>query len=248
MRIGIIRFPASGGAQDVLYALGLMGIDAKYVWHELEDRSAETAEKSAGFELDRFDALIIPGGSSFGDYVRPGAIAAHSPVMQAVKAYAAAGGRVLGIGNGFQVLCEAGLLPGTLAQNKSLKFVGCDVALRIDATCDFFALEAGEVVDLPLAAGFARYYCDNETLAALQAGKQIVLRYSTELGDDMDAEATEKLGVGSLDNIAGICNEARNVVGLMAHPERAVEDFSGSTEGRAFFNFAATTSAIGGAS
>jgi phosphoribosylformylglycinamidine synthase len=178
--------------------------------------------------------VILPGGFSYGDYLRAGAIARFSPVMQAVKAFAAAGGLVLGICNGFQILCESGLLPGALMRNRSLKFICQFVHIRVEATTMPFThlYEVGQVLRLPIAHADGNYYCDAETLVELQRENRILFRYCDEQGQVTD----ETNPNGSLDNIAGICNRERNVLGLMPHPERASEEILGSSDGRTLFH------------
>ncbi len=206
-RVGVIQFPGSNCELDALEAVRLLGGDAEILWHG----DATTAG---------VDAVIVPGGFAHGDYLRPGAIARFSPVMAAVGEFAAAGGPVVGICNGFQVLTEAGLLPGALQKNRGLKFLCTTVELRVESTDSVLTSEAslGEVLRVPINHFEGNYTCSPETLAHLQAEEQIVLRYVDNPN-------------GSTDDIAGICNEGRNVVGLMPHPERAISDLLGSQDG-----------------
>lgn len=219
-RFAVLQFPASNCDQDCVHAVRVMGHEARLLWHK------ETT-------LGGVDAVIIPGGFSYGDYLRCGAIARFSPVMQAVKEFAAAGGLVLGICNGFQILCEAGLLPGALIRNRSLQFRCETVFLRTANVDSAFtaATPAGLLLRIPIAHGEGCYYADRETLMELQAHRQILWQYGSQRGELTD-EANPN---GSLLNIAGICNRAGNVAGLMPHPERAAEPILGSVDGRWIF-------------
>jgi len=221
MKFAIIRFPGSNCDQDCFHALNdFPGASADYVWHK--DSS-----------LEGFDAVIVPGGFSYGDYLRCGAIARFSPIMQSVKEFAAQGGLVIGICNGFQILCESGLLPGALVRNRDLHFICDDVDLRIEHTDTPFtnAAQTGDVLRVPVAHGEGCYFADDETLAKLNAEKRILLRYSDAQGQVTEAANPN----GSRENIAGICNEGRNVFGLMPHPERACDSLLGSVDGRVIF-------------
>ncbi len=217
MRFGIVTFPGSNGDHDALMAVRLgLGQPAELVWHTETDLSA-------------YDCLIIPGGFSYGDYLRPGAIARFAPVMEAVKREAEAGKPILGICNGFQILTEAGLLPGALLRNASLEFV-CDwVFVRVERTDTPWTsrLAAGTVLRLPIAHGDGRYYVDERTLAELERAGQVVFRY-VDADGRVAAEANPN---GSVANIAGVCNAQRNVVGLMPHPERAYDRSIGGDDG-----------------
>ena len=206
-RVGVVQFPGSNCELDALEAVRMLGGDAEILWHG--DQT-----------VDGVDAVIVPGGFAHGDYLRPGAIARFSPVMSAVVDFARAGGPVVGICNGFQVLTEAGMLPGALQKNRGLKFLCTTVELRVESTDSVLTSEAseGDVLRVPINHFEGNYTCSPETLAALQANEQIVLRYVTNPN-------------GSMDDIAGICNAGRNVVGLMPHPERAVSDLLGSQDG-----------------
>lgn len=219
MKFGVIQFPGTNCEQDSVHAVRHLGFQAEYVWHK------ETS-------VAGFDALILPGGFSYGDYLRSGAIARFSPVMAEVVRFAEAGGPVIGICNGFQVLTEAHLLPGALIRNKKLKFLCQTVHLQVqDSACQWLDLEPGALVDIPISHHDGNYVCSEEELKRLQDGRQVVLRYCEANGSVLSGSAPN----GSLDNIAGICNEAGNVFGLMPHPERVVDGVSGSVEGAAFF-------------
>ncbi|MCB1030123.1 MAG: phosphoribosylformylglycinamidine synthase subunit PurQ [Acidimicrobiales bacterium] len=206
-RIGVVLFPGSNCEFDSLEAVRALGGEGEILWH-------------GDATTNGVDAVIVPGGFAHGDYLRPGAIARFSPVMSAVTEFARSGGPVVGICNGFQVLTEAGLLPGALQKNAGLKFVCTTVELRVDSTNSALTSEAnlGDVLRVPINHFEGNYTCSAETLASLQANDQIVLRYVDNPN-------------GSVDDIAGICNEGRNVVGLMPHPERAISDLLGSADG-----------------
>ena len=193
--------------------------------------------------LNAYDALIIPGGFSYGDYLRAGALARFSPVMDSVKKFAASGRFVLGICNGFQILCEAGLLPGALIRNRDLHFICEHVFVRVETSDTPYTNEmsAQSVLRIPIAHAEGNYVCDDQTLAELQRDDRIVFRYCDQNGNVTDAANPN----GSRDNIAGICNSSRNVLGLMPHPERACEDLLGSSDGRDIFrSLAATLAAV----
>ena len=206
-RVGVVQFPGSNCELDALEAVRLLGGDAEILWH-------------GDATVAGVDAVIVPGGFAHGDYLRPGAIARFSPVMTSVKDFAESGGPVVGICNGFQVLTEAGMLPGALQKNRGLKFLCTTVELRVDSTDSVLTSEAaeGDVLRVPINHFEGNYTCAPETLAELRANEQIVLRYVDNPN-------------GSVDDIAGICNAGRNVVGLMPHPERAVSDLLGSQDG-----------------
>ena len=206
-RVGVVLFPGSNCELDAMEAVRALGGDAEILWH---------GEASTG----GVDAVIVPGGFAHGDYLRPGAIARFSPVMSAVNEFAASGGPVVGICNGFQVLTEAGLLPGALQKNRGLKFLCTTVELQVASTDSVLTSQTsvGDVLRVPINHFEGNYTCSAETLAQLRADDQIVLRYVDNPN-------------GSVDDIAGICNEARNVVGLMPHPERAIDDLLGSSDG-----------------
>jgi phosphoribosylformylglycinamidine synthase I len=231
MKFGVVVFPGSNCDHDAYHVISKhVGQPVSFVWHKETD-------------LSDYDAVIIPGGFSYGDYLRAGALARFSPVMASVKEFAARGGFVLGICNGFQVLCEAGLLPGALLRNRDLHFVCAHIQVRIETTDTPFTNELvrGEVLRIPIAHGEGNYTCDPATLAELQREDRIVFRYC-DLAGQLTAAANPN---GSLDAIAGICNRARNVLGLMPHPERACEDLLGSADGRGIFrSLSATLAAL----
>ena len=221
MNFAVLQFPGSNCDQDVVHVLrNVLGHSARLLWHK---------ESSLGDT----DAVIIPGGFSYGDYLRTGAIARFSPVMEAVQLFADNGGLVLGICNGFQILCEAGLLPGALIRNRSLQFRCEQVFLQTVTTDSPFTnqVPAGKLLRLPIAHGEGCYFADEETLAELKENDQILWRYVNAQGEPTQIANPN----GSLDNIAGICNTARNVAGLMPHPERASELILGSADGRLVF-------------
>lgn len=209
MRIAVLNFPGSNCELDTVYVLRrLLNLDAELVWHEAFDRSG-------------YDAAILPGGFSYGDYLRAGAIAAHSPAMRHVKAMADEGKPVIGICNGFQILTEAGLLPGALLRNEGLNFVCRWVSLRVESNKSALTwlMPRGAIIRLPIAHAEGRYVNDRRAIRELWRKGQVILTYVDELGDPTpDANPN-----GSMDNIAGICNELGNVVGLMPHPERGSE-------------------------
>jgi phosphoribosylformylglycinamidine synthase I len=220
MRFAVLQFPASNCDQDAVHAIRVLGHQANFVWHK------ETS-------LGPADAVIVPGGFSYGDYLRTGAIARFSPVMQAVKEFAAAGGLVIGICNGFQILCEAGLLPGALVRNRSLQFRCEHVFLKVATHDSPFTnrIPQGKLLRIPIAHGDGCYFADDATYAALKAGNQILWQYCSATGEPTDQANPN----GSLANIAGVCNSNRNVAGLMPHPERACEPILGSADGRLIF-------------
>ncbi len=221
MKFGVVVFPGSNCDHDAYHALGqVLHQPVEFLWHQ--------SEQVAGF-----DAIVLPGGFAYGDYLRTGAIARFSPVMRAVEKFARAGGLVLGICNGFQILCEAGLLPGVLTRNAGLRFICRQVHIRVETTDTPFTVEAksGQVLKMPIAHAEGNYFCDTATLAELERNHQIVFRYTTPEGRE-DAAANPN---GSLANIAGICNGERNVMGLMPHPDRSVEAALGSTDGLVIF-------------
>ncbi|MGI8588954.1 MAG: phosphoribosylformylglycinamidine synthase subunit PurQ [Chloroflexia bacterium] len=223
LHFGVLVFPGSNGDHDCLYLLNdVLRVRAEEVWHE------ET-------RLAGYDCLILPGGFAYGDYLRCGAIARFSPVMRPLRDYAAAGGPVLGICNGFQILTEAGLLPGALLRNAELAFSCRYVHLRVEpgARSNPFTegVSGGAVWRLPIAHGEGRYFADTETLAQVEANRQVVLRYC-DGGGELTAESNPN---GSSNNIAGICNTAGNVLGLMPHPERAGEALIGGDDGLYIF-------------
>jgi len=212
MRFGVIVFPGSNCDHDAFYAVGQnLGQPVQYIWHD---------ESSLG----NLDAVILPGGFAYGDYLRCGAIAKFSPVMNAVKTFAAAGGLVLGVCNGFQILVEAGLLPGALVRNRGLRFICRPVTLRVETADSPFtcAADRGRLLRLPIAHGEGCYYADERTLDELEAEDRVAFRYLDNPN-------------GSLRDIAGVLNRERNVMGMMPHPERATEPLMGSSDGLAVF-------------
>jgi phosphoribosylformylglycinamidine synthase len=215
-KIGVIVFPGSNCEQDVVTACELLGASAEYVWH---DRT----------EVSEFDSLVLPGGFAYGDYLRTGAIAARSPVMSAVKEFAASGGPVIGICNGFQILCEAGLLPGALRRNRGLKFLCRPVTLRVETLDSPFTCGAtlGQVLEIPINHFEGNYHLGPEQLALVEAEDRVAFRYCTTSGEVTD-EANPN---GAIANIAGVLSEDRNVLGMMPHPERASDPEVGGTDG-----------------
>ena len=221
MKVAVVRFPGSNCDADALYAAQAAGAEASFVWHRSTD-------------LGGADVVVLPGGFCYGDYLRPGAIARFSPVMRAVAAHAAAGRPVLGICNGFQVLCEAQLLPGALARNGGLSFVCRPVTMRVESDGTPFTAryKPGQLVTMPIAHGDGRYVADPATLDRLEREERVVFRY---VGGNPN---------GAMRDIAGITNEGRNVVGLMPHPERAAETLLGSADGAAMFALAGVTAGV----
>jgi len=221
VKFGVVVFPGSNCDHDAYYACKkIMHQDAVFLWHKDAD-------------LQDVDAVILPGGFSYGDYLRCGAIARFSPIMKEVIRFANDGGAVIGICNGFQILVEAGLLPGVLLRNASLRFVCKYVYLKVENADTRFTnvCRPGEVLAIPIAHGDGNYFTDPETLAALEANRQVVFRYS-----DIDGRITDEANPnGSMANIAGIINEAGNVLGMMPHPERAVDPLLRHTDGQKIF-------------
>jgi len=221
MKFGVVVFPGSNCDHDAFHAIGhVLQKPVEFIWHQSQD-------------LHGCDAIILPGGFSYGDYLRTGAIARFSPVMKAVEQFANKGGLVLGICNGFQILLEAGLLPGAMMRNSGLRFICKHVHIRVEDTHSPFtcAAEAGQILTIPIAHSDGNYSCDEKTLATLERNHQVLFRYTTPGGKD-DAAGNPN---GSTANIAGICNEQRNVAGLMPHPERAVEQVLDSNDGLVIF-------------
>ena len=221
MNIGIIVFPGSNCDHDCEHVFkDVLGQSVTMVWHKVDSVSG-------------LDAIIIPGGFSYGDYLRTGAIARFSPVMNALREFAQSGGLVMGICNGFQILLEAGLLPGAMLRNRSLHFVCKDVHIRVENAATPFtgACRPGQVLRIPIAHAEGNYYTDPVTLAGLQANAQVIFRYCTQDGEVIP-EANPN---GSLDNIAGIRNAEGNVLGMMPHPERSAEELLGNEDGRLVF-------------
>jgi phosphoribosylformylglycinamidine synthase len=218
MKVGVVVFPGSNCDHDAYHVLKhVCGVGARFVWHKEQD-------------LAGLDAVVLPGGFSYGDYLRTGAIARFSPVMRAVTQFAGQGGPVLGICNGFQILQEAGLLPGAMLRNRGVKFLSQPVHIRVERsdTPATAGLEVGSVLTMPIAHGEGNFHLPEAELDRLEADGQVVFRYTTRDGRLDDAANVN----GSARAIAGVCNKARNVVGLMPHPERASEPELGSADGR----------------
>jgi phosphoribosylformylglycinamidine synthase I len=222
MKFGVVVFPGSNCDHDAFYAIGnVFKKPVEFIWHQSED-------------LANCDAVILPGGFAHGDYLRTGAIARFSPVMKSVEKFARSGGVVLGICNGFQILLEAGLLPGAMMRNAGLRYICRHVHIRVEQTDTPFtsAAQQGQVLKMPIAHNDGNYTSDEATLAELEKNHQVIFRYTTPDGSD-DAAGNPN---GSMANIAGICNRERNVAGLMPHPERAVESALGSSDGLVIFH------------
>jgi phosphoribosylformylglycinamidine synthase subunit PurQ / glutaminase len=221
MKFGVLIFPGSNCDHDAYWTIQQVAQQpVTFLWHESHD-------------LEGCDAIVVPGGFAYGDYLRTGAIAKFSPVMESVRAFADGGGLVLGICNGFQILCESGLLPGALTRNVGLKYVCKPVDVRVENADTPFtgACRTGEVLTIPIGHMDGNYFCDDPTLRELQREDRIVFRYC-----ERDGEITQSANPnGSLDNIAGICNPGRNVLGMMPHPERASEPELGGVEGFRIF-------------
>jgi phosphoribosylformylglycinamidine synthase len=221
MNVSVIVFPGANCDRDAAYVTrDLLGQPTQMIWHEDSD-------------LQNADLVIVPGGFSYGDYLRCGAIARFSPALQATVEHAHRGGLVIGICNGFQILTEAGLLPGALVRNRDLHFICDQVPLRVERTDLWWTRDyaPGEVITLPIAHGEGCYYADADTLQALEDHGQVIFRYSSAIGEATPAHNPN----GSLNNIAGICNRPGNVLGLMPHPERASDPLLGNTDGLALF-------------
>ena len=221
MKFGVIIFPGSNCDHDAFWTLQQVAKQpVTFLWHESHD-------------LENCDAIIVPGGFAFGDYLRTGAIAKFSPVMESVRRFANSGGVVLGICNGFQVLCEAGLLPGALMRNTGLKYVCKPVYVRVENAATPFtnACSPGEVLTIPIGHMEGNYFCDRTTLNELQSKNRIVFRYTNSVGEVTPSANPN----GSLDNIAGICSAEGNVLGMMPHPERSSEEVLGGTDGMKIF-------------
>jgi phosphoribosylformylglycinamidine synthase I len=219
MKAGVIVFPGSNCDRDAYYALrDVLGYAVDYLWHD------------EACDLGDYGLVVVPGGFSYGDYLRPGAIARFARAMDSLRAYAERGGRVLGVCNGFQILCEAGLLPGALTRNLGLKFRCMPVHVRVENAATPFTrrYRQGEVLRIPIAHGDGRYVCDEATLQQLRANGQIIFRYCSPTGE-LDAAYNPN---GSMEHIAGVANAQFNVLGMMPHPERACELLLGSDDGR----------------
>jgi phosphoribosylformylglycinamidine synthase I len=221
MKFGVVVFPGSNCDHDAFYAISdVLYQPVEFIWHQSEN-------------LENCDAIILPGGFAHGDYLRTGAIARFSPVMKSVEKFSKSGGLVLGVCNGFQILLEAGLLPGAVMRNVGLRYICRHVHIRVENTATPFTqvAAAGQILKIPIAHNDGNYTCDSATLAELKKNQQIVFRYTTQDGQD-DAAGNPN---GSMENIAGICNRDRNVAGLMPHPERAVESVLDSADGLVIF-------------
>jgi phosphoribosylformylglycinamidine synthase subunit PurQ / glutaminase len=221
MKFGVVRFPGSNCDDDAYQAIGsILAQDVEFIWHQSE-------------QVSGLDAILIPGGFAFGDYLRTGAIAKFSPVMRAVDRFVNAGGLVLGVCNGFQILLEAGLLPGAMMRNRQLRFLCRQVHVRVENADTPFTCAArqGQILKMPIAHMEGNYFCDQATLDELESNRQIVFRYAHADGRAAGPDDFEANPNGALAAIAGICNRQRNVVGLMPHPERAVESALGSSDG-----------------
>lgn len=224
MKFGVVVFPGSNCDRDMYHVVkNVMGCEARYVWHKETDLTDFTTD----------DCIILPGGFSYGDYLRTGAIARFSPIMEEVIKFANAGGKVFGVCNGFQILCESHLLPGALLRNNNQKYNCKNVYLNTytDKTLLTCKIDEGAVLKIPIAHGDGRYYCDDATLRQLYDNDQILFKYCDENGE-INPESNPN---GSLDNIAGICNSTKNVFGMMPHPERASEAALVNTDGRILF-------------
>ena len=221
MKFGIVKFPGSNSDEDAFHAVtDVLGQEAVWLWHKDHD-------------LQNADVIILPGGFSYGDYLRAGAIARFSPVMREVTEHARQGRPVIGICNGFQIACEAGLLPGALLRNASLQFISAPVTLKVENADTLFTAEyqAGQLLRIPIAHGDGRYTADDDTLDALESGNQVVFRYVDDAGGATDAGNPN----GSMNSIAGIVNTHGNVLGMMPHPERALDTLIGSSDGLLLF-------------
>ncbi|MFZ0411817.1 MAG: phosphoribosylformylglycinamidine synthase subunit PurQ [Candidatus Acidiferrales bacterium] len=225
MKFGVVQFPGSNCDDDAFHAVAsILHQPVEFIWHQSED-------------LAGCDAIILPGGFAYGDYLRTGAIARFSPVMGSVARFARAGGLVLGICNGFQILLEASLLPGAMTRNKGLRYLCRHVHIRVESTDTPFtsAAYAGQVLKIPIAHNDGNYFCDSATLDDLKRHQQVIFHYAQADGSDAAANDRAANPNGSLHSIAGICNRERNVLGLMPHPERAVESPLGSADGLVLF-------------
>ena len=222
MKFGVLVFPGSNCDHDAYWVLSHVARQpVTFLWHESHD-------------LENCDAIVVPGGFAYGDYLRTGAIARFSPVMEAVREFARKDGQVIGICNGFQILCESGLLPGALMRNTGLKYVCKQVYVRVENSNTPFthALRQDEVLQIPIGHMEGNYFCDQPTRATLERDRRIIFRYCDPTGK-ISAEANPN---GSVENIAGICNEGRNVLGMMPHPERASENQLGGSDGLKVFD------------
>src|SRR6202158_3668147 len=223
MKFGVVVFPGSNCDHDAFYALGnVLRKPVDFIWHQSQD-------------LLNCDAIVLPGGFAYGDYLRTGAIARFSPVMKSVEKFANSGGLVLGVCKGFQILCEAGLLPGAMVGNSGRRFICRHAPIRLEQRDTPFttAAQQGQILKIPIAHSDGNYNCDEATVAELEKNRQVIFRYTTADGSDDSAGNPN----GAVHNIAGVCNRERNVAGLMPHPERAVESALGSNDGLVIFRF-----------
>ena len=220
MKVAVVTFPGSNCDYDLYKAVQQVGADVEFVWHRERD-------------LKRFDAVMLPGGFSYGDYLRPGAIARFSPIMKSVIDYANQGGRVLGICNGFQILVESGLLPGVLMDNAGQRFICKNLTIRVENNDTPFTSQckAGDVLQIPINHGQGRYFTDDDTLKRMKDNGQVIFRYCDAEGNTPDAANPN----GSLDHIAGVINESRNVMGMMPHPERCADPLWPNVDGQLIF-------------
>lgn len=220
MKFGVVVFPGSNCDEDMVYVLrDIMKQETVKLWHKNTD-------------LEGCTHIVLPGGFSYGDYLRSGAIARFSPIMDSIMEHARKGGFVFGVCNGFQILCESGLLPGALLHNDSRKFICKNVHIKVDATDTVLTRAVpGKALKIPIAHGEGKYFADADTIASLKANNQIIFRYCDEQGNI----STEANPNGATDNIAGVCNAGRNVFGMMPHPERAADELLGNTDGRSLF-------------
>ena len=220
MKFGVVTFPGSNCDDDCIYVVNnVFNIHCDRLWHK-ETKS-----------LSEYSCIILPGGFSYGDYLRPGGIAKFSPIMNAVKEYAASGGLVIGICNGFQILVESGLLPGVLIRNKSLNFICKNVYLKVENRETAFTNKCSSIVKIPIAHKDGCFFCSENELETLKKNNQIIFRYCSETGEITD----EYNPNGALYSIAGICNKEKNVLGMMPHPERCSEEILGNSNGRMIF-------------
>jgi phosphoribosylformylglycinamidine synthase len=221
MRFGVVTFPGSNCDHDMIYVLGtIMGQEVEHLWHKDKD-------------LKGCDFIVLPGGFSYGDYLRSGAIARFSPIMDKIVEHAANGGYVMGICNGFQILCESGLLPGALLHNNNQKFICKNVFIKAESKDALVTkhVPKNKALKIPIAHGEGRYYADEKTMKQLKDNDQILFRYCDDLGNITE----ESNPNGSLENIAGVCNEGKNVFGMMPHPERAADEVLNNTDGKLLF-------------
>jgi phosphoribosylformylglycinamidine synthase subunit PurQ / glutaminase len=229
MKFGVLVFPGSNCDHDAFHALhAVAGHPATFLWHQSED-------------LENCDAIIVPGGFAYGDYLRTGAIARFSPVMQSVRKFAAGGGLVLGICNGFQILCESGILPGALLRNAGLRYICKQVHVRTETTESPFtqALDPGQVLQIPIGHMEGNYFCEPATLAELERSGRVAFRYCSAEGEVTSAANPN----GSISGIAGVLSEGKNVLGMMPHPDRSSEKVLGSSDGLLLFRSLAATMA-----